>query len=148
VRIAAVSLVGIVTACGGGSHRHGPSANQDPNTLFVETYTNGSHGGALHRGARAGLSHVRFAVPVDHGGEIELQVEVASLGTAGDQTTCKVKILVLRLPQHDLLGIADGAARAGGTDDRAADDCIEAVTATLVRNRVRTLLQRHRDAKR
>ena len=136
----------VVTGCGG--HHHGPSTNTNPNTLFVEIAPEGSHKSSLRAGARAGLAKVSYAVLVDSGGEIELQVEVASVDTRGEQTMCKVKILVLRLPQHDLLGIADGAARAGGTSDQAEHNCIEGVSAALVRGKVRTLLKRRLDAKR
>jgi hypothetical protein len=95
-----------------------------------------------------GLSKVGFAVPIDRGGDVELQVEVSSLEVMGNETTCGVKILVVRLPQHDLLGIADGSARARGTSDEVADNCIAELAANLVRGRVRTLLERRLHAKR
>jgi hypothetical protein len=90
---------------------------------------------------------VAFVGPVKAGGEIELQVEVSDLDVRRSETICKVKVLVLRLPHHSLLGIAEGTARAGGTGDQAADDCIERLGATLVRGKVRTLLKRELRAK-
>ncbi|HEY5945457.1 MAG TPA: hypothetical protein VIV40_08195, partial [Kofleriaceae bacterium] len=104
---------------------------------------NGSHRGALRDGATAGLANVGFVVRADHNGDVELQPEVSRLDGSGRATVCSVKILVLRLPQHDLLGIADGSGRGG-----ARDDCIATVTTTLVRGKVRGLLRRRLDEKR
>jgi hypothetical protein len=140
-----LALVVIVAACGG--HRHGPSTNTDPNSLFVEIYTRGSHDDALHDGAAAGLGKVSFARTVGGGGEIELEAEVSRLDTHGRQTACSVKILIVRLPQHDLLGIADASAVATGTDHKAEAGCIEHATRNLVQGKVRTLLRKRLQAK-
>ena len=91
------------------------------------------------------MSYVRAA---SSNGDVELQVEVGRLDDAGNATTCSVKILVLRLPQHDLLGIADGSGRARGTGGQARDDCVAGVTSSLVRGKVSGLLQRQLRAKR
>lgn len=141
-----VLAVVLVIACGG--HQHGPPRDDDPHHLYVEVAASGSHRGALHDGASAGLQTMSFARPADARGDIELQVEVSRMDTLGSITACSVKILVVRLPQHDLLGIADGSARAHGTDGQAREDCVVAVTTSLVRGKVRTLLRRRLEAKR
>ena len=87
-------------------------------------------------------------MPVDASGDVRLEVELSSLETAGNETLCQVKILVLRAPQHDLLGIADGSARAKGTHARAGDDCIASLAASLVHGKVHSLLRRQLDGKR
>ncbi len=140
----ALAVVGLA-ACG-GSHHHGPAAHPDDTRhLYVEIATAGAHEDALHDGAASGLSALSFAVAVDGGGDVELQVETSTLHASGGRTTCDVKILIFRLPQHDLLGIADGSAYAMGDD--AGADCVRGVAATLVRGKVRTLLRRRLDAK-
>ena len=140
----ALVLVALV-ACS-GSHHHGPAAHpDDASRLYVEITAGGSHRRALHDGAAEGLSAVSFAVPAREGGDVELQVEVSKLDVIGAKTTCNVKILIFRLPQHDLLGIADGGAYASG--DGAEDACLRGVGATLVRGKVRALLKRQLEAK-
>jgi len=136
-----------VAACGGAHHHEAP-AIRDPHKLHVEVNAGGSHGDALRAGAADGLSRLRFALPVEDRGEIELQVDVAELDVMGNVTVCKVKVLVLRLPGHSMLGIAEGSARAGGTGDEAGDACVERVAATLIRGRVRPLLKRQLRARR
>lgn len=138
---AAVVLV-LVAACG---HRHGPNRSDDPRHLYVEI---DADGGALRDGAADGLAKIGFVIPTGKNGDVELQVEASRLDTVGNTTKCSVKILVLRLPQHDLMGIADGSANAAGTGGRAEDDCLSALSASLVRGKVRTLLRRRLDEKR
>jgi hypothetical protein len=104
--------------------------------------------GALRDGAAAGLAKVSFVVPAEHNGDVELQVEASRLDEAGNATMCSVKILVLRLPQHDLMGIADASARASGTGGTARDACLSRATTSLVGGRVRALLRRRLDEKR
>lgn len=139
-------LLACVVGCGG--HHHGPARTDDPHHLYVEIATEGSHDDALRDGASAGLANVSFVRPTDHNGDVELQVEVSQLDDARGMTTCSVKILALRLPQHDLLGIADGSGRVRGTGGRARDDCVAGVSTTLVRGKVRALLRRRLDDKR
>jgi hypothetical protein len=140
----------LVAACG-GSHRHGPAAHpEDTSRLYVELDLDRSHKGPLRDGAKAGLARVPFAVqvPSNEGGDVELQVDVARLDVVGNETVCNIKILVLRLPQHDLLGMAEGNARAGGTDDQAGDDCIERLGESLIGGKVRTMLNKRLAEKR
>ena len=141
-----LGVVLLVAACGG--HRHGAARDDDPHRLYVEITPEGKHRGALRDGAAAGLAKISFAIQSSGNSDVELQPEVSRLDQRGGMTTCSVKILVLRLPQHDLLGIADASGRAGGTDSRARNDCIHGVTSSLVRARVRALLRRRLDAKR
>ncbi|HEU0032603.1 MAG TPA: hypothetical protein VFQ53_18350 [Kofleriaceae bacterium] len=138
----------IVAGCS-GAHRHGERRHAaDTHRLFVEVTPEGSRKSNLRSGAHGGLAKIPFARSVDDGGDVELQVELAGLDVSGSETVCNVKILVFRLPQHDLLGIADGAARARGTGREAGNDCIETLGATLVRGKVRPLLERQLHAKR
>lgn len=141
-----VAVLALVAACGG--HRHGPPRDDDPRRLYVEVAADGSHRAALRDGAAQGLANISFAVASPGNGDIELQAEVSRLDRIGNTTACSVKILVVRLPQHDLLGIADGSARAHGTGGRAEDDCVSGVTTSLVRGKLRSLLRRRLDAKR
>ena len=136
----------VLGACGG--HHHGAARTDDPRHLYVEIAAEGSHDDALHDGAARGLTGMSFVRPADHNGDVELQVEVSRMDTTGNTTVCSVKILVLRLPSHDLLGIADGSAHVRGTNGTARDDCAAGVSATLVRGKVRTLLRRRLDDKR
>lgn len=145
VRTLAAGLLAALAACGG--HRHGAPMSPGPNKLAVEISAGGSHEDALRAGASAGLLAVPFAVPVDDRGEVELQVDVAGLEAAGAETVCKVKILVVRLPHHSLIGIADGSARARGDHDDAKDACIEQLGTALIRGKVRALLSQVMRAK-
>jgi hypothetical protein len=137
----------VLAACGGGgTHRHGPASHADDmRRLYVEVAAKRT---ALRTGAARGLANIGFVVPVDEGGDVELQVEASRLEVSGGRTSCGVKILVLRLPQHDLLGIADGNAHVAATGDGAKAECLEHLGSTLVRGKVRGLLQRRLAAKR
>lgn len=134
-RVRRAGFLVVLAAC--GAHHHGPNRADDPSHLYVEVCAEGSHGGALRDGAHAGLAGLRDVVPTTHNGDVELSVEVSQLDDTGRGKACSVKILVLRLPQHDLLGIADASGRGP-----RADDCLAGVTTTLVRSKVRGLLQR------
>lgn len=125
------------SACGG--HRHGPNRADDPRHLYVELFADSD---ALHDGARTALSRIPYVVVATSNGDVELQLEVPRLESGRRQTECRVKILVLRLPQHDLLGIADAGARADGTGGGARDQCVTMAAAALVRGKLRTLLDR------
>ncbi len=126
-------------------HHIAPQHKDDVDKLYVEVTSDGDHEDALKASAAAGLTNVPYAVSVDEGGDVELHVELASLEAAGDPTACKLKIFVMRLPQHDLLGIADGGAQADGANQ--SDTCISSVALALVRDRLPTLLQRQLAAK-
>lgn len=128
-----------LAACGGGAHRHGPNRADDPSRLYVEVFADHD---ALKHGASTALTKVRYVVLTNHNGDLELQIEAPQLDTSGNQTVCRVKILALRLPEHDLLAIADASGRASGTGDLAADQCLQVTTQTLVRGKVRALLDR------
>ncbi len=120
----------------------------DPGKLAVEIAADGRQEGALRDGAGAALARIPFAVAVDSRGEVELDMEVSELAERGNQTVCRVKVLVLRLPNDSLLGIADGGARVRGTDREAADACVERLGDTLIRGKVRGLLRRELRARR
>src|SRR5215813_1484606 len=103
-------------------HQHATPAHADDlDKLYVEITSDGEHGDLLCQSARSGLGAVPYTISTDTGADVELHVELASLSLTTDGASCKVKIFVLRLPQHDLLGIADGGARATGP--RQADAC-------------------------
>jgi hypothetical protein len=141
--VRAVLLLLFAAAC--ASHRHEQAARPDDRRrLYVEISAQRSHKRALRDGASAGLAKIPFVVqvPLDRGGDVELQVEVARLDAVGRETVCKIKILVLRLPQHDLFGMAEGNARAGGTHDQAEHDCVEHLGESLIGGKVRTMLHR------
>jgi hypothetical protein len=128
-------------------HLHAVSAHaEDPSTLYVEISSEGDHAGVLVQSATAGLGAFPDAVSVEEGGDVELHTEVATLASARDATDCKVKIFVLRLPQHDLLAIADGGAHATGTD--MTDTCLATVGTAIVRQKLPVLLQRQLASKR
>jgi hypothetical protein len=125
-------------------HQHiAPAHTDDPSKLYVEITSDGDHEDVLRKGAGAGLATVPYAVAVDEGGDVELHAELASLTPASGSVACKVKIFVMRLPQHDLLGIADGGARASGE----ADLCLSTIGTTIVRDKLPMLLHRQLDAK-
>lgn len=128
-------------------HLHDVSSHaEDPSTLYVEISSEGDHANVLVQSATAGLGTFPNAVSVEEGGDVELHTEVAALAAARGATDCKVKIFVLRLPQHDLLAIADGGAHATGTD--MADTCLSTVGTAIVRQKLPVLLQRQLEAKR
>jgi len=132
----------LLVACGGGAHHHGTPIEGDPGHLYVEVTASGDQEDALEDGARAALARMPFAVPVDDRGQIELEASVAELSSRGDATTCRVKVMVLRLPKDALVGLAEGTARARGTGDQAAADCVEHLAGTLIKGKVRGLLRR------
>jgi hypothetical protein len=136
-----------LTACGGARPHRAPVV-ADPDQLHVEIRAGDSRTSALRAGAAEGLAKVRFAALVEEGGEIELQVDVSQLEVQGNHTVCKVTVLVLRLPAHAMLGVAEGTARAGGTNDDAGDACVERLAFTLIRGKVRPLLKRQLRARR
>lgn len=126
-------------------HHVAPQHAQDTDRLYVEVTSDGDHEDALKASAATGLETMPYTVSVDQGGDVELHVELASLQDATDPTACKLKIFVMRLPQHDLLGIADGGAQADGANQ--TDTCISSVALAIVRDRLPTLLERQLAAK-
>jgi hypothetical protein len=145
----ALVLIPFVAAC--PSHRHDPVAHPaDPNRLYVELNIGRSHQRPLRDGASAGLAKIPFvtSLPLNKGGDVELQVEVARLDVVGHETVCDIKILALRLPGHDLFGTAEGSARARGTHDQAGRDCVESLGESLISGKVRALLQKRLGEKR
>ena len=166
MNIMTVAALICVLACGGASttvetriapmepvpdhvadHQHSqPSHGEDPSKLYVEVTSDGDHGDVLRQSATDGLRTVPYAIAADEGGDVELHVEMASLTPGGGGAACKVKIFVLRLPQHDLLGIADGGARVTGA--RPDDACLTVTGRAIVRDKLPLLLQRQLDAKR
>ncbi len=130
--------VAAFAACG-GAHRHGPNRADDPSSLYVEVFADRD---VLRHAAMVALQKVRYVTTTNHNGDLELQLEAPQLDTSRGQTTCRVKVLALRLPQHDLLAVADAGGRASGTSDAAADQCLSVTTQTLVRGKVRALLDR------
>ena len=130
-----------------GDHLHAVSSHaEDPSTLYVEISSDGDHADLLVHSAAAGLGTFPNTVSVEEGGDVELHTEVSNLAPSHDATDCKVKIFVLRLPQHDLLAIADGGARATGPD--MTDTCLSTVGTAIVRQKLPALLQRQLAAKR
>ena len=133
-------IVGIAgfAACGGG-HHHGPNRADDPSRLYVEVFADRD---VLRHTAMVVLQRVRYVTTTNHNGDLELQIEVPQLDTHRGKTTCRVKILALRLPQHDLLAVADAGGRTNGSSDVDRDHCLSVTTETLVRGKVRALLDR------
>jgi hypothetical protein len=132
----------LLVACGGGRHHHGTPIEGDPGHLYVEVTAGGEQEDALQDGARAALARMPFAVPVDDRGQVELEASVAELAERGNETTCRVRVMVLRLPKDALVGLAEGSARALGTGDRAAADCVEHLAIALIKGKIRALLRR------
>lgn len=127
-------------------HTHtAPAHADDPSKLYVEVSSEGAHEGVLRQTTTTALAQVRDIVTVTEGGDVELHVELASTAALRDGATCQVKIFVLRLPQHDLLAIADGGARATGTT--ALDDCVSATGSALVQNKLPAVFVRQLQAK-
>jgi len=148
-----VALVAVVVgsvACG-SAHKHEPPAHpEDTQRLYVELSLAGSHEGPLESGAKAGLAKVPYVVllPSNRGGDVELQLQVARLDVEGKETVCGIKILAVRLPQHDLFGMAEGSARAGGTHAQAGRDCITHLGESLIGGKVQGLLYKRLGEKR
>jgi hypothetical protein len=135
-------VASLLVACGGGTHHHGAPIEGDPSHLYVEVTASGEQEDALADGARAALARIPFAVPVDDRGQVELEASVGELADRGGATTCQVRVMVLRLPKDALVGLAEGRARARGTGDQAAADCVQHLTTTLIKGKVRPLLRR------
>jgi hypothetical protein len=143
-------LIVVVAAC--TPHRHELAAQpEDTNRLYVTLSVERAHERPLLEGARAGLARLPFValLPADRaGGDVELQIKVARLDLVGREMVCDIKILVLRLPTHELIGMAEGSARASGTHDRAGGDCIVQLGESLIDGKVRMLLDKQHGEKR
>lgn len=128
-------------------HLHAPPMYvADLDRLYVEITSLGEHADVLRESATVGLADVPNTVAVDDGADVELHVEVASLTADPDGAVCQLKIFVMRLPQHDLLAIADGRGRAMG---RGADDaCLSTMSTTIVKQKLPPLLERQLEFKR
>jgi len=122
-----------------------PSYVVDLDKLYVEITSDDEHADVLRKSAMSSLASTSYVVPVTDGGDIELHVEVASLEAASQRTKCRLKIFVLRLPQHDLLAIADGGADVSGHSPTEA--CLSATSAAIVRDKLPLVFQRQLDAK-
>ena len=118
----------------------------DLDRLYVEISSEGDQAEVLRQGAKAGLRTVPNTVSVDDGGDLELHAELVTLTAVSDGAACKVKIYVMRLPQHDLLAIADGGGRATGAS--STETCVSTVGAAIVQQKLPPLLEHQLDAKR
>jgi hypothetical protein len=127
-------------------HQHtGPAHADDPNKLYVEITSDGEHAPVIVQSATTALAGVQDIVPVSEGGDLELHAELSGLVPITNGTSCKLKIYVMRLPQHDLLAIADGAARATG--GAAIDTCLTATGTAIVRDKLPVVLDRQLQSK-
>jgi hypothetical protein len=122
-----------------------PSYTADGDRLYVEVTSDDAHGALLIKSATAGMASTDFVVPVSDGGDIELHVEVASLTTEPQGTTCRLKIFVMRMPQHDLLAIADGGAQVTGRIP--SEECLSATGTSIVRDKLPPFFRRQLEAK-
>ena len=147
-RLLVLGLLAALTACGPRAHHHGDPLTGDRHTLYVELSAEGDHDDALASGASAGLAQINFASQRDlnTNGEIELQLRARDIQSSGDATACTVKVLIVRLPKHSLLAMAEASGHARGSN--SADDCIEGVTTALVRGKIRTALRQQLRLKR
>jgi hypothetical protein len=121
------------------------SYTADIERLYVEVTSDDAHEALLIKSANAGMAATDFVVPVEDGGDIELHVEVASLVTAPEGTSCRLKIFVLRMPQHDLLAIADGGAETTGRVP--SEECLAATSTSIVRDKLPLLFRKQLAAK-
>ena len=124
-----------------------PSHAQELDKLYVEVSSDGDYGDTLVSSATSNLAATDFVVATQEGADIELHVELAALTKAPGAIDCKVKIFVLRLPQHDLLAIADGAGRATGSGS-TPDACVSIVGGAVVRNKLPLIFEKRLEAKR
>lgn len=117
----------------------------DLDNLYVEITSDDEHADVLRKSAMSSLASTSYVVPVTDGGDIELHVEVASLVATSQKTKCRLKIFVMRLPQHDLLAIADGGADVSGHSP--TDTCLSATSAAIVRDKLPLVFHRLLEAK-
>lgn len=128
------------------THLHeSPTYVADLDKLYIEITSEGDHAEVLRRSVNAGLGAVPYAASVEDGGDLELHAQLASLTPGTDGTSCKVKLFVMRLPQHDLLAIADGSGRTTG--NTPADACVSTTGTAIVQQKLPPFLQRQLDAK-
>jgi hypothetical protein len=124
-----------------------PSYVADLDKLYVQVTSDDKHGDLLIRSATAGLASTDYVVAVDDGGDVELNVEVESLVAEPQGTTCRLKIFVLRMPQHDLLAIADGGAQVTGHRRNPTEDCLSMTGTAIVQQKLPLLFQKQLEAK-
>jgi len=102
-------------------HLHeSPTYTADFDKLYIEITSDGEHADVLRRSVATGLGAVPY-------------------------TVCKVKLFVMRLPQHDLLAIADGSGRTTGPTP--PDACLSTTGTAIVQQKLPPFLQRQLDAK-
>jgi len=119
-----------------------PNYKADGDHLYVEVSSEDEHAELLIRSATAGLAATKYVVAVDDGGDVELHVEVENLVTEPTGTTCKLKIFVLRMPQHDLLAIADGGAQVTGHRPKPTEDCLSMTGTAIVQQKLPLLFEK------
>jgi hypothetical protein len=122
-----------------------PSYAADIDKLYVEIESDGDYADLLRKSAISGLVATDYAVQVDDGGDLELHLEISGLSPDPGMTTCAVKIFVMRMPQHDLLAIADGGASATGRNP--TEQCLSATGTAIVRDKLPKIFQRQLAAK-
>jgi hypothetical protein len=122
-----------------------PSYAADVDRLYVEIESDGDYADLLRKSAISGLIATAYAVQVDDGGDLELHMEVSGLSPDPGATNCAVKIFVMRMPQHDLLAIADGGATATGRNP--TEQCLSATGTAIVRDKLPKIFQRQLAAK-
>jgi hypothetical protein len=128
------------------THLHeAPSYVSDVDRLYVEITSDGDQADLLHKSATNGLGATPYVVEVADGADLELHMEVASLTPGPGSASCKVKIFVMRLPQHDLLAIADGGASATGHNP--TEQCLSATSTAIVRDKLPPFFHRRLEDK-
>jgi hypothetical protein len=117
----------------------------DLDRLHVEITADGEHAEVLRQSAITALAATPHVTPETDGGDLELHVEVASVAVTSHGTDCKVKVFVLRTPQHDLLAIADGGATVTGPD--STQTCLAATSSAIIRDKLPIVFRRQLEAK-
>jgi hypothetical protein len=117
-----------------------PVAGKMPIQVSARDLTGRGQKRSLRAAGERGVERLSFAQQVRRNGDAELEVELAAASVDGD-TRCTVKVMVLALPSHDLLGIAEGGGTTQGHGDVALADCITSVGVALIERKVQPLLR-------